>query len=420
MRIVYDEDYDYYENLMCKLRDFSSLFHFPLMRVLLILTVGTETDPMGSTRPDMGWHSTQGGDRDNYPDDRYPSRYPSSMPGRYPPTSGAPGMYPGEYDRYPTSPLPDRGYPTGGGGGDRYKPTSYPYDRYNPDPYGPPMPGGERDRYPQRMPGMERYPPPPGSVDPYYPMPPDRYPMMPGSDRYYPMDRYPMSPDRYPPPPADRYPPPGDRYPPPGDRYPMAPYPRPGIGDPAIDNKYPPPPNNRYPEEDRYGNRDPYVNKDRYNPDGPPGAPPPMYPDTRAPPSRGQPIDRPGYGEPPPLYSVRYPDGPDPKYPIMHPDPGPSRYPVTDNRFPVGNDRFPVNIYKYGNRRPMGGGYMPMPYPVDMGDRGMYGQRAPRPPYAIMVGYGGPDMDNSISDTYGMPYGEFNEFPVLCNISMRF
>jgi hypothetical protein len=62
--------------------------------------VGTETDPMGSTRPDMNWHTTQG-DRDNnniYPDDRYPSRYPSSMPGRYP--YERPGMYPGDYGKF--------------------------------------------------------------------------------------------------------------------------------------------------------------------------------------------------------------------------------------------------------------------------------------------------------------------------------
>lgn len=376
---------------------------------------------MGSTRPDMNWHTTHGGDRDNYPDDRYPSRYPSSMPGRYPPA-----MYPD--DRYPTSPLPggDR-YP----GGDRDRPpTSYPYDRYNPDPYaqgGPPPGDRDRDRYPPpgRMPpGMDRYPPPPGSVDPYYPMSPDRYPMMPGGDRYpmmpgadrYPMmhpaDRYPMSPDRYPmmPPGADRYP----MMPPGGDRGYL---PRPGIGD---DNRYPPPTSNRYPppEDDRYGGggRDPYANKDRYNPEGP-SAPPGMYPDTRHPPSRGQ---QPAEG----TYGVRYPDGPDPKYPIMHPyaagppgGGGGSRYPPTsDNRFPVGSDRFPTNIYKYGNRdrpqRPPSApypsmmGYMPFSA-VDMGDRG-YGPPRPRPPYAIMVGFGQPDMDNSISDTYGMPYGEPN------------
>jgi hypothetical protein len=59
--------------------------------------VGTEGDPMGSTRPDMNWHTTHG-DRDNfYPDDRYPSKYPASMPGRYP--YERPGMYPGDYGR---------------------------------------------------------------------------------------------------------------------------------------------------------------------------------------------------------------------------------------------------------------------------------------------------------------------------------
>lgn len=290
------------------------------------------------------------------------------------------------------------------------------------DRYGPQMPG---DRYgpqmPPRMPGMDRYPPPPG--DNYYPMPPDRYPMMPG-DRYpmMPGDRYPMPPaagDRYPMPGGDRYPPGADRYPmppgadrypmppgadrypmPPGaDRYPMPPagdryYPRPGGAGDGVDSKYPPTPNvnNRYPDDDRYGN------KDRYNPDAPntPG----MYPDNRNPPSRGQPIDRPPYGAEPP-YSVRYPDGPDMRYGMM--GPYPSRYPVSDNRFPVGSDRFPTNIYKYGNRGRVPP-YSPMGYlPVDMGDRG-YGQRGQRPPY-IMVGFGQPDMDNSISDTYGMPYG---------------
>lgn len=50
-----------------------------------------------------------------------------------------------------------------------------------------------------------------------------------------------------------------------------------------------------------------------------------------------------------------------------------------------------------------------MPYsPVDMGDRGYGGGppgARPRPPYAVMVGYP-QDLDNSISDTFGMPYGE--------------
>lgn len=362
---------------------------------------------MGSTRPDMNWPPSTHGERpdDRYPDDRYPSRYPSSMPGRYPydRPGMSPGMYPGsDYgDRYPTSPLPDR-YPSGG-----RPPSNYPYDRYNPDPYNS---LGAGDRYPQsppnRMPGMDRYPPPPGSVDPYYPMPPERYPMSP--------DRYPGMPavDRYPGMAAvDRYPamPAVDRYPamPGADRYPVMPppgYPRPGIPD-TLDSKYPPPPSNRFPEDDRYGGRDPYANKDRYNPDPAPG----IFPDIRNPPNRGQPIDRPPYGEPPP-YNVRYPDGPDMKYP-MNPYGG-SRYPESENRFPVGNDRFPINIYKYGNRgrmppyNPGMMGYVPF-NAIDMDDRG-YGQR-PRPPYAIMVGFGQPGqpgMDNSISDTYGMPYGE--------------
>lgn len=394
---------------------------------------------MGSTRPEMNWHTTHSGDRGegNYPDDRYPSqgggggggggggsgsRYPSSMPGRYP--YERPGMYPDYGDsRYPTSAMPDR-YP--GGAGDR-RPSTYPYD-----PYGMP---------PQRMPGADRYPPPPGSVDPYYQMSADRYPMMGGGDRYpmmqggYPgmPDRYPVMPgagdrypmmggaDRYPMQGNDRYPPPGSdnrypsgagvdgRYPPPGgdNRYPPMPpagyYPRPGVGDP-LDSKYPPPPevSNRFPGD----NRDPYGNKDRYNPDDRSPNLPPMYPDMRNPPNRGQPIDRPQYGGDQ-GYNVRYPESPDPKYGLY----GPMRpYPMSENRFPVGSDRFPLNIYKYGNRGrvppyPGQGGGMMGYAPVDTGDRG-YGQQRPRPPYAVMVGFGPQDLDNSISDTYGMPYGE--------------
>lgn len=67
MRIVYDEDYDYYENLMCKNAEYSQ----NLFRIYSdFFAVGTETDPMGSTRPDMNWHSTHG-DRDN----SYPGEY---------------------------------------------------------------------------------------------------------------------------------------------------------------------------------------------------------------------------------------------------------------------------------------------------------------------------------------------------------
>jgi hypothetical protein len=124
-------------------------------------------------------------------------------------------------------------------------------------------------------------------------------------------------------------------------------------------------------------------------------------------------MDRPSYGGDQ-GYNVRYPEVPDPKYGLY----GPMRYPASENRFPVGSDRFPTNIYKYGNRgRPLsppyggggggGGGIMSyMPFNnVDMGDRGYAGQR-PRPPYTVMVGYGPQDLDNSISDMYGMHYGE--------------
>jgi hypothetical protein len=246
------------------------------------------------------------------------------------------------------------------------------------------------DRYP--MSGMDRYPPPPGPPggDYPYPMPADhRYPMMPGGGGY-PPSRYPMMP------------PSGG-----GGGYSYIPRPGMGSGIPD-DSKYPPPPNNAYPDDGYSGNRDPYGNKDRYNPDG-------MYPDTRNPPSRGKPYE-------PPPYSVRYPEGMD-RYPTM-PMSGYGGY--SENRFPVGSDRFPTNIYKYGNRDRImpSGGYMPMGPPVDMIDRGYPspprgyspsgypspnaiggGRPGAGPPY-IMVGWGG-GVPTPVSDPsmYGMPYG---------------
>lgn len=387
---------------------------------------------MGSTRPDIDWGTT-------HPGDRYP-----------------------QGDRYPTSPIP--GAPNYGPY-DRYNPDPYGNDRDR-DKYGPMMPGAggydrDRDRYPV-MPGdRDRYPMMPGDRDRdrYGPMMPadrDRYPMMPADrdrDRYGPMmpgdrdrygqmmpvggyipggDRYPqMGVDRYPPSPmgperypvmrpGENYPPQSgyDRYPPmrPDDRYPPAPA-RPPTTD-AIDTKYPPPPavnSNRYPD-DRYAGP-----KDRYNPDDPRNPNIAMYPDTRHPPNRGQqpverpyvPVDRPyspaerPYSPVDPMYSVRYPENMPPPSSMMGPY---GRYPASENRFPVGNDRFPINIYKYGNR-PMymqPSGMMGGSYPYEMDNRGY--QQPPirpiggaRPPY-LMVGYG--DMDNGVSDMFGMPYGQ--------------
>ncbi|EFA06632.2 uncharacterized protein nompA isoform X2 [Tribolium castaneum] len=202
MRIIYDADYDYYENLMLG---------------------GDEGQRPGDGYPGGG------GDRYRPGGGRYPpvggGRYP---PSRYPPSSGGGDGYdrPGRppYDRYPD----DRYRPPGGdlypSGDDRYPPPRPPVDSY-PDsgtryPIGPP--GG--DRYPGRYPpgDRDRYPYyPPSSSGGYPSRYPSRYPDKYG-DRYG--DRYP---DKY----GDRYP---DKY---GDRYP---------------DKY-----DRYPDKygDRYGDR---------------------------------------------------------------------------------------------------------------------------------------------------------------------
>ncbi|KAG5675930.1 hypothetical protein PVAND_005787 [Polypedilum vanderplanki] len=363
-RIIYDADYDYYENLM----------------------LGTDKD-MGNTRPDMDWPTT-------HPDDRYGG---AGMPGRYP--------------MYPTSPIPydDR---------DRYGPMmpgmNYPspYDDRDRDRYGPMRPGmnypyddrdrdRDRDRYGPMRPGMsypyddrdrdrDRYGPmrpPIGMSGAYPPVPPyddrDRYPMRPSMgypapppyddrDRYGPM-RPPIMSGSYPStsPYDDR-----DRYGPmrPGMSYPPPP------AKPVVSNEIGPTNTNRYPD----------TAKDRYNPDD---RAPSLFPDNRQPPMRGQPID--------PMYS-RYPDPMSSagRYPMMPP---PSYlYGVSENRFPVGTDRFPTNIYKYGNRPgPM---YPMSSMGYDMDNRG-YGppMRPMRPPYVMIGGYG--DLDNMIGGGGGDIYG---------------
>ncbi|CAO1318099.1 unnamed protein product [Diamesa hyperborea] len=458
MRIIYDADYDYYENLM-------------------------QTE-QGSTRPD-DWHSTHSNGQhggNQYPDGgRYPSTMPYDRPGfprpefngRYP-TSPGPDYPGGAPDRYPGG-SPDR-YP--GGSPDRYAPGA---DRYPMQPggdrYGPMQPGG--DRYGPMQPGGDRYGPMQPGGDRYGPMQPggDRYgPMQPGGDRY-PPSRTPPGGDRYPTripggpsypgpmmPDSNRY---GPMYPDPNRHGPMMPdsnhyYPPMPVSRPPYDNNYPPVNSNAYPGDDRYGgNRERYPvdppGRERYPEDPVSGG---MIPDTRHPPSRGQPIDpqysrpsyRPPYPDTDPSYHVQYPEMyPESKYPS-------NRYPVSMNRFPVGNSLNPMSILKYGNQY---GGSSGMPYPSggqyggsyggpsggpyggpsggqygggsgqyggqgrypfspgmmnpDMGDRG-YTQKQ-RPPY-IMVGFGGgggggqnygPDYDNNAlgpgSDTYGQHYG---------------
>lgn len=192
-----------------------------------------------------------------------------------------------------------------------------------------------------------------------------------------PDNRYPAGPDRYHP---SRYPPPPNKYPE-VERYPSHSYP-----DDYERDKYPPPPpidsmennkfngfyGNRIPVNERYPNRD----RDRYHPnnipydDGYYPDKPGMFPDTRNPPSRGHPIDRPPgnrypdyqhpmmnrpndgrygtvhYYEPDMSYNIRYPDLPENKY-IPWNQPNPSMY---ETRFHIGMNRIPMDIYRYGNQ----------------------------------------------------------------------
>ncbi|XP_072942408.1 uncharacterized protein nompA isoform X2 [Epargyreus clarus] len=320
MRLLYDPDFDYYENLMHQL-------------------VSGEADAGGSgsgSQPPWGRPTTpggsSGGDRDRYPPgvDRYPDddRYPVDDD-RY---GGRPDRYPD--DRYPAGPdYPER-YPSDRYPSDRYPTDRYPADRYPSDRY-------PEDRYP---PGIDRYPP---GVD-RYPPGADRYP--PAVDRYPPgVDRYPPGVDRYPPG-IDRYPPGADRYPPGSDRYPIGP--------------------DRYPQSDRYpGGRYP-VGGDRYPVDG--GRYPVYdyssndigrYPADRYPISR-YPID---------VYPDRYPADryPADRYPIRgsgrYPArPGYNRYPdrYDQDRVPGTSDwgRYPFGRYPVGVNRdpvPLGGDRYP-------------------------------------------------------------
>ncbi|XP_058121637.1 uncharacterized protein LOC131287104 [Anopheles ziemanni] len=310
MRIIYDADYDYYENLMPHL-------------------VGGEPDTTNGRPDPTDWRPPYGGggdrDRDRVPDDRLPpgryppgDRYPmgsrpdyggDSYPGGYPPTD----RYPGSTDRYPLGPGTDR-YPTGGGDYDgRYPPV---YDnRFPGDRYGP------TDRYPDRDPDP-MYPPGPGG--------PMRYPPpLPPPD-----SRYPSAPDtRYP---MDRYPPPNSRYPPgPDSRYPPAP-------------RYPP--DSRYPSDSRYPQTQPDAG--RYPPDAAPDAryPPPVHSGSR-PDSRYPMMAPPATHYPPPHYMPHmYGSG---MYPVVPsrappnrgypPDPYPAPVrPVDSNRYPAPETRYPL------------------------------------------------------------------------------
>ncbi|XP_050674379.1 uncharacterized protein LOC126971921 isoform X2 [Leptidea sinapis] len=293
MRLLYDPDFDYYENLMHQ----------------LVSGEGDAGNSGGSQswgKPSHSGGSSNGNrdrDRDKYPPgvdrDRYPDddRYDDD---RY-------------YDR------PDDRYPDSD---DRYPSDRYPDDRY------PPGVGPERipDRYPSGV-GPDRIPDryPPGIGPERIP---DGYPAGIGPERI--PDRYPV--DRYPP--IDRYPP-MDRYPS-IDRYPINRYP---IAD-------------RYPDSGRYPN---YESNDigRYPADRIPVSryPIDVYPE-RFPSSRYPPDRYPSRRYPRPYYPNRYPDRYDQdRYPVTN-DWGRypySRYPVGVNRdpAPLGGDRYPELYDKY-------------------------------------------------------------------------
>ncbi|KAF5308203.1 hypothetical protein FQR65_LT06383 [Abscondita terminalis] len=273
MRIIYDADYDYYENLM----------HY---------VVGGEGD--GNRMPGEGPSSRPG---ESYPGSHYkPGAYPPSSSGSdyHPGGKYRPGRpYPPDYDRYPNEiypddrrrplrPLyPDNRYPVGppfdryppSGGGNRYPPSGS-GSRYPPSGGGSRYPSSESgSRYPpsgggnRYPPSVSKYPPSGGGRYPPY----DRYPSQGGSGRYPSYDRYPGSADRYPGG-ADRYPGNSDRYPGVGDRYPGSADKYPGAIDryPGSSDRYPgtsdryPGSGDRYPEtNDRYPG-----SNDRYPPDG--------------------------------------------------------------------------------------------------------------------------------------------------------
>ncbi|XP_039448084.1 uncharacterized protein LOC120427296 [Culex pipiens pallens] len=422
MRIIYDADYDYYENLMPHL-------------------VGGgggaggggggggggDSDPGSNGRPDpTDW-------RPPYPDR---DRIPDGIPGRYP-TGGSrpdygigepyPGgfptdRYPGPTDRYPQGHSTDR-YPSDYDG--RYPPV---YDnRFPGDRYGP------TDRYPDREPDVYpgghpmRYPPPDSRypTDPRFPPTPDtRYPQdrYPSDPRYPPDNRYP--PERYP---ADRYPP-DNRYPPqvptPDSRYPQRPYPS---APHHPDSRYPAPTSgSRYPPAPAY-------------PDYQPGYPPPP----RTPPNRG------GYTTdryPPPLMPIdnnRYP-APETRYP-MEPVSAQGRYPTSPNVSP---------FHKYMNRRPGYDPYMPaygpergyvddrygpyyppsgagrvppMPLPAfpdrDRGYRrpGMHEQGPPTYPFEIPYGPSSSGYDNTLGGGDGFGgFGPQRPYETRCDGSDSF
>nr|XP_029728746.1 uncharacterized protein LOC109408167 isoform X3 [Aedes albopictus] len=394
MRIIYDADYDYYENLMPHL-------------------VGGDSDSSNGRPDPTDWRPPYGDrDRDRIPDDRVPGRFPPGE--RYPPGmrpdygGGYPSTdrYPGPTDRYPMGPGTDR-YPPDYDG--RYPPV---YDnRFPGDRYGP------TDRYPDREPDL------------YPGIPPMRYPA--------PDSRYPTDP-RFPPTPDTRYPT-DSRYPP-DSRYP-------------VDNRYPKdpryPPDSRYPTDSRYppptpDSRYPPMRPENRYPLAPTGThyPPPympqMYPNyqagypppPRTPPDRGYTTDR----YPPPLRPIdnnRYP-APDSRYP-MEPIPAQGRYPTSQHQIPLLPHKYNIayDPYErgYGDNRgygpyypPSGVGRIPPPMPLPAFPDRDRGYRRPGMPdgggYPFEIPYGpsSSGYDNTLGGGDGFGgFGPQRPFETRCD-----
>uniref|UniRef100_A0A8W7P3G9 No mechanoreceptor potential A n=1 Tax=Anopheles coluzzii TaxID=1518534 RepID=A0A8W7P3G9_ANOCL len=462
MRIIYDADYDYYENLMPHL-------------------VGGDTDTTNGRPDPTDWRPPYGGDRDRdrVPDDRIPpGRYPQGdrypmgsrpeyggepFPGGYPPTD----RYPGSTDRYPVGPGTDR-YPSGGGDYDgRYPPVydnRFPGDRYGPTDRYP----GDRDPDPMYPGGPMRYPPPPPLPPPGSGYPSDsRYPPPMPMDSRYPMDRYPPSDSRYPSPdsryPADaRYPP---TQPDAGGRYPPGPVPDSGRYPPPESGRYPPPDSGRYPP--------PVQRPDsRYPVMAPPATryPPPQYMPhmygsavypvvpSRAPPNRGYgPDPYPAPAGARPIDNNRYPPAPDARYPL-EPVGAQGRYPTSPNVSPFHkymtgpgrpSGKLPIRFFvpsagydpymggyepqrgyvddRYGGYYPSGGGRLPPPLPPPMPafpDRDR-GYRRPAVgmapdgggyPFEIPYGPSGTGYDNTLGGGDGFGgYGPQRPYETRCD-----
>ncbi|XP_039969403.1 uncharacterized protein LOC120781276 [Bactrocera tryoni] len=264
MRIIYDADYDYYENLM------------------LNVVGGGDTDGHGGVSNGGSHRQSEHGSSNwrppNKDDDRYGTGAGGSSGGRYPaggggtagsgtPIGGSADDYGRPYDRYPTPNEYDRYPGSGSGGGDRYANDGrYPSSVDSRDPYEerfPPgrFPVGDQERYPS---DRDRYP---GVGLDLYPGDRERYP---GERDRYPNDRLPFDRDRdrdrflirehdhdrYPGGDRDRYP--GDR-----NRYPLGDRGGFPINDrereryPGFNDRYPP---GRYGERNRERDRD----SDRY------------------------------------------------------------------------------------------------------------------------------------------------------------